>query len=517
MALTPQGGHIVRFVRREHSGPKVVYPQFLGNSGGGAGAVPGEHDGVFHAQAPQGGEHVLRLLPHGVGDAEHGGEHPVNGQIQLRELRGQCVELLLLSLRDGHLFIFKDEVGAADAYLLPIHRTSDAVSHQVFHLRMAFLMVQAAAAGLLHHGVGHGVGEVLLQAGGQTEHLRLLHAIEGNDPGHPGAGVGEGAGLVKDDGIRFCHRLQEFTALDSDVLPSRLPHGGEHRQGHGQLQGAGEVHHEHRQGPGHVPGEGQAQQAPGEGVGHQLVRQAGCLGLGGGLHLLGPLDHLHDLVVATLAGDLFYLQDALALLHHGSGVHRAAGMLGHRDGLAGEGCLVDGDLPFRHHAVQGDNAPGPDHHPVAGPDLSDWGKHLAGLSFQPHPIHMEGQAFRQVGHGLLPRPILQQLADLQQEHDGAGGSKVPAACGDADGQGVQQFHLDFSPPQASNAFVKEWYHVPDHPGDPQRGRQKQGGGPLHQHLAHQFFLKLPVQFPGAVAGKGNRFLRPGPGEAADSG
>ena len=77
------------------------------------------------------------------------------------------------------------------------------------------------------------------------------------------------------------------------------------------------------------PGEGQAQQAPGEGVGHQLVRQAGCLGLGGGLHLLGPLDHLHDLVVATLAGDLFYLQDALALLHHGSGVHRAAGMLGH--------------------------------------------------------------------------------------------------------------------------------------------------------------------------------------------
>ena len=38
--------------------------------------------------------------------------------------------------------------------------------------------------------------------------------------------------------------------------------------------------------------------------------------------------------------------------------------------------------------------------------------------------------------------------------------------------------------------------MPDYPGDPQRGRQKQGGGPLHQHLAHQFFLKLPVQFRG---------------------
>ncbi len=53
--LTPQGGHIVRLVRREHSGPEVVYPQLCRNGGGGAGAVPGEHDGVFHAQAPQGG------------------------------------------------------------------------------------------------------------------------------------------------------------------------------------------------------------------------------------------------------------------------------------------------------------------------------------------------------------------------------------------------------------------------------------------------------------------------------
>ena len=329
--------------------------------------------------------------------------------------------------------------------------------------------------------------------------------------------MGEGAGLVKNDGVRLGHRLQEFTALDSDVLPSRLPHGGEHRQGHGQLQGAGEVHHEYRQRPCHVPGEGQAQQAPGKGVGHQPVRQTGRLGLGGGLHLLGALNHLHDLVVTALAGGLLHLQDALALLHHSAGVDCAAGMLGHGDGLAGEGGLVDGDLPLRHHAVQGDDASGPNQHPVAGLYLADGNQHLPGLCFQPHPVHMEGQALRQVGHGLLPRPILQQLADLQQEHDGAGGSKVPAACGDADGQGVQQFHLDFSPPQASNAFVKEWYHVPDHPGDPQRGRQKQGGGPLHQHLAHQFFLKLPVQFPGAVAGKGNRFLRPGPGEAADSG
>ena len=127
---------------------------------------------------------------------------------------------------------------------------------------------------------------MLLQAGGKAQHLRLILAVEGDDLGHPGAGVSEGAGLVKDDGVRFGHGFQELAAFDGDMLPSRLPHGGEHSQGHGQLQGAGEVHHQHRQGPGHVSGEGQTQQAPGEGVGNQLIRQTGRLRLGGGLHLL---------------------------------------------------------------------------------------------------------------------------------------------------------------------------------------------------------------------------------------
>ena len=322
-------------------------------------------------------------------------------------LRGQGVELGLFALRDGHFFVLKDEVGAADTHLLPIHRAGDAVGHQVLHLGVAFLVGQPPAVGLHHHGVGHGVGEVLFQAGGQAQHRRLFFSVEGNDLRYPGAGMGKSAGLIKDDGVRFGYRFQEFAALDSDVLPSRLPHGGEHRQGHGQLQGAGEVHHQHRQGPGHIPGEGQAQQAPCEGVGHQLIRQAGRLGLSGGLHLLGSLDHLHNLVVAALTGGLFHLQDALTLLHHGAGVYRTAGPLGHRDGLAGEGGLVDGDLPLYYHAVQGDNAPGPDHHPVAGPDLADGGERLPSICFQPHPVHMEGQALRQVGHRLLPRPVLQ--------------------------------------------------------------------------------------------------------------
>ena len=100
---------------------------------------------------------------------------------------------------------------------------------------MALLVAKAPAPGFLHHCVGHGVGKVLLQASGQTEHLRLIFSIEGNHLCYPGAGMGQGAGLVKDNGVRFRHRLQEFAAFHGDVLSACLPHRGEHRKGHSQF------------------------------------------------------------------------------------------------------------------------------------------------------------------------------------------------------------------------------------------------------------------------------------------
>ena len=181
------------------------------------------------------------------------------------------------------------------------------MGHQVFHLRVALFVVQPPAAGLLHHCVSHGVGKVLFQTSSKAKHFRLFFSVEWNYLCYPGTGMGKGACLVKDDGVCLGNRLQEFAAFYGDVFPPCLPHGGEHRQGHGQLQGAGKIHHEYRQGPGHTPGKGQTQQAPGKSVGHQFIRQTGRLGLGCRLHLLGSLDHLHDLVVAALAGCLFHL------------------------------------------------------------------------------------------------------------------------------------------------------------------------------------------------------------------
>ena len=167
--------------------------------------------------------------------------------------------------------------------------------------------------------------------------------------------MGQGARFVKYDRVRPGNRFQILAALYRDAAVSGLPHGGKDRQRHGQLQRAGEVHHQHGQGavdiPGQQPGGGAARQ----GVGHQLVRQVCRPVLRQGLQLFRLLDHGDDLIVSAAAGLLLHTEDAFALLHHRTGVYGGAGALGDGDGFTGQGRLVDHDLALQNHAVQGDH------------------------------------------------------------------------------------------------------------------------------------------------------------------
>ena len=345
---------------------------------------------------------------------------------------------------------------------------------------------------------------MLLQAGGQAEHLRLAVAAEGDDLGHHGAGIGQGARLVKDDGVGLGDGLQIFAALHGGAEVAGLPHGGQDGQGHGQLEGAGEVYHEHGQGPGDVAGEEIDQAAAHQGIGHQLVGQVGGPALGSGLQLFRLLDHGDDLVIAAGAGVLAHQQDALALLHHGAGVDGGAGALGHGDGLAGEGGLVHGDLPLVHHAVQGDHAAGADADAVAGLDLGEGDQDLVPAGgLQPDPVDVQGHAAGQVVHRALVGPLLQQLAQAQQEHDRAGGAEVPADQGDADGQAVQQLHMHLAADEAAQA-PQDIGHGGDHrPGGLERGGQEEGAGGFAADQTHQLLLIGPVDGPAALdAGEG---------------
>ena len=407
MPLPAEPCHILRLVRRKDSSAEVIHSHLGGNGCGGAVTVAGEHDGIGDPQSTEGGQNFLRLLPQRVGDADHSGQLPPYCQIQVGILRRQGVKALLFAFRNDAALILKDKVGAADEDPLPIYGAGDAVGHQIFHLGVVLLVTQAPALRLLHHGVGHGMGKVFLQAGGQPQHFGFLLGAERYHLSHPGAGMSQGAGLVKDDGVGGSHRLQELAALDGDMGPSRLPHGREDGQRHSQFQGAGEVHHQHRQSPCYIPGKDEAHQTPYKGIGHQLVRQIGSLALSLRLHLLRLLNHVNDLVIAALTGGLLYLQHTLALLHHGAGIDCASGALGYRDGFAGEGRLIDSDLPLQHQAVHGDDAAGADDYRIPRLDLGHRDQHFALGRAQPDPVHIQRHTPGQIRHRFLPCPLLQ--------------------------------------------------------------------------------------------------------------
>ena len=427
----------------------------------------------------------------------------------------QGVKTGLILRRDDTAFILKDEVGAADKDPFPIDITDNTVGHQILYLGMELIMGQSPLFGFLYDCVGHGVGKMLFQASRQPQHFCFLPSAEGNDSLHPGAGVGQGAGLVKDNDIRCRHGFQELAALDGDMGLACLPHGRQHRQRHGQLQSAGEVHHQHRQRPGHIASQEKAQNAARKGVRHQLVGQVSGFALGSRLHLFRLLDHLHDLVIAALAGGLLDLHHTLAFLYHRTGINSAAGTFGHGDGLSRKGCLIDGHFALQDYAVQRNDTAGPDHHRVSGLDLGHRYQHFALRCAHPDSIYIQGHTPGQILHGFLPGPLFQKFSQLQQEHYRTSRSEVSAADRNGNGQSIQQFHLDTAAKQTVQSATHKGDHMPQDAGNPQGRRQEQGAGRLDGHLSHQLFLKTPVEGPAAVGRQCNALFRLLPGKPSD--
>ena len=492
------GLHKVGLVLRQHLSPVLVHPYLGGDGRRGALTVAGEHDDLAHSQAVEGSYRIRSLGAQRVGDADNRGQHAANRQIQMAVLLGQGVEGGLLSRRDSAALILKDEVGAANDDPPAVYRTGDAVGHQVLHLGVHLLMGQIPLPGGLNHGVGHGVGEMLLQAGAQPEHFQLLVPTEWDHLSHHGVGMGQGTRLVKNNGIRLGHSFQVLSTFHGHMEAAGLAHGGENRQRHGQFQSAGEVHHQHGQGAGDIAGEQIDQHTPRQRVGYQSISQMRCVIFRCGLELLRLLNHGHDLVIAALAGLLGDRKDALALLHHRSGIDAAPRPLGDGDGLAGEGRLVEHDLALRNGAVQGNHAAHADDHLISGLYLVERDQFLSAFGFHPDPVDIQGHAPGQVFHGLFVGPLLQKLAQPQQEHHGTGRVEVPPYHGQADGDSIQQLHMELSPQQTP----KRPEQIRSRPNNcvdrTKRSREEQGSDGLKRHHTHQFFLIGTVERPAAV-------------------
>lgn len=76
---------------------------------------------------------------------------------------------------------------------------------------------------------------MLLQAGRQPQHLRFPVPAERDYPHNLGTGTGEGACLIKHNGIRPVDGFQKLPALHGDMLPAGFAHGRQYGKRHGKL------------------------------------------------------------------------------------------------------------------------------------------------------------------------------------------------------------------------------------------------------------------------------------------
>ena len=444
MPLGARTADILRLILRQNLRAELVHADLRRHSRRGCAVIARHHDGMRNAAFMQGADNLPRLRTERVGHTDDRRERSRNAEVQMRIFGRQRSEFFLLARGDRTALVLKDEMCAPDDDLFPVDTAGNAVRHHILHAGVVFLMVQPARLCLVDHRIRHGVRVVLLKAGGKAEHFVLVPTAEGHNLRHTRRGIGQGSRLVKDHRVGIRNRLKEAPALDGEVMRMPFPHGGKHRDGHGELQRAGEVHHQHRKHFGHVAGQEPCQPRSEEGVRDQTVRQPCRLVLGGGFQLFGFLNHAHDAIVATLAHDLRNPHHAFALLHNRPGVNVASAVLRNRQRFARHACLIDRCLSVGHGSVQRNEVSGANHNQVARPHLADRNGFLAVVGYKPDLIHAERHRACEISHRFLVCPVLKQLAQTEHEHHRPRRGEVPAQERHADCGCIQCFNSQLS-------------------------------------------------------------------------
>ena len=140
-------------------------------------------------------------------------------------------------------------------------------------------------------------------------------------------------------------------------------------------------------------------------------------------------------------------------------------------------------------------------------DLGERHEHFGTLCADPGLIDIQGHAAGQVVEALLAGPLLQQGADVEQEHDGASGGEIAPQDGNADAQSIQHLDFQFVAPQAAHTLPEELDGAEHGIGGVERGGQEQ----LAQHPACQEVIHLFLIFliDAAAVGAGDKCVQLG--------
>ena len=237
--------------------------------------------------------------------------------------------------------------------------------------------LEAGVAGGSDDGFGDRVLAADLGGGDQGQELVGVPAVVRDDGCDGRAAVGDGAGLVEDDGGEPVRGLERFAVADEDAELGGAA-GADHdggRGGQAECAGAGDDQDGDggADGQGHVGGVGAEEGPAGEGAGrdeehdgHEDGRDLVGQCLHRDLRGLGVLDQGDDLGERGVRADGGRLEDEGAGAVQGGADDRVPGLLGHRGALAGQHRLIDGRGAFDDDAVDGDLLSGADPDVVAG-------------------------------------------------------------------------------------------------------------------------------------------------------
>ena len=349
----------------QHLGEDALDAEFARHGLGGSLVVARDHDRLdaHLLEAP-------KRLPRARFDGVRHGDEPGGLPVDRDEHR----RLARLGERGGPLFQRKDvhpalvhQLAVAHQHGMAIHLRPDAVAGYGLEPR-GVADLDAPLAGARDYGLGQRVLGVLLGRGDEPQEVVLAPAIQGEDVGEGGLTLGEGAGLVEDDGVYARYVLEGGRVLDQDVVPrsdaGAYGHGGRGRQAQGVGAGDDDGRDRERHGrygrsaPEEVPGE-EGDDAGADGQDHQVLRGAVGQPLARGLGVLRLLDEVHDLGERGVRADGGGPEAHAAAAVDRAGDHRVPGALGDRHALARHERLVYARLALRDLAVHG--------HLVAGP------------------------------------------------------------------------------------------------------------------------------------------------------
>ncbi|GJE32607.1 hypothetical protein LDDCCGHA_2795 [Methylobacterium oxalidis] len=286
---------------------------------------------------------------------------------------------------------------------------------------------QAPLAGGRGDRLGDRVLRAGLDAGGERQHLGLVHPRRRHEVGEARAPLGERAGLVEGDRAHAAQSLQRGPVAEQHAALGRAA-GADHDRGRrreAHRAGAGDDEDrdgvdegvaERRLGAERQPGqEGRGgdrhhggHEAAGDAVDERLDRELGPL---------GRLHHPHDLGERRIGADALHAQVEPAGAVQRAADRRRARRLADRRGLARDHALVDEARPRHDRAVRRDALARADPHDVADPEGVEGDLGLGTVAQDAGGLRREAE---EAGDG-LPRAALgarlQEAAEQDQGDD----------------------------------------------------------------------------------------------------